>query len=262
MFNLGVLIPGISISTGGLASQDVGGALGPETRALVAHGGNTNDQRFMMNGVSLSSMIGGGWGGGAIPNATGVQEMVFDTASVNADLATAACASTSLPVRAAISITAPSSATANSSMQTTNVNAELLARNPALINAGTVDKNWDFNPGFGGPIKRDKIWFFASGRSQGARPRARHVLQQERQRPTKWTYDPDLAAGVAREDLAGCASSRLMASESEEQDRLHLHAAGLLRVSRRHHSDDGTRGRLRSPVPDATGDPARLDLSR
>jgi len=39
MFNLGVLIPGVSISTGGLASQDVGGALGPETRALVAHGG-------------------------------------------------------------------------------------------------------------------------------------------------------------------------------------------------------------------------------
>ncbi|MBI4520274.1 MAG: carboxypeptidase regulatory-like domain-containing protein, partial [Gemmatimonadetes bacterium] len=65
MFNLGVLVPGLSISTGGLASQDVGGALGPETRALVAHGGRTNDQRFMMNGVSLSSMIGGGWGGGA-----------------------------------------------------------------------------------------------------------------------------------------------------------------------------------------------------
>ena len=42
----------------------------------------------MMNGVSLSSMIGGGWGGGAIPNATGVSEMVFDTASVNADLPT------------------------------------------------------------------------------------------------------------------------------------------------------------------------------
>src|SRR5690606_6556620 len=49
MFNLGVLIPGVSLSTGGLASQDVGGALGPETRALAAHGGRTEDQRFMMN---------------------------------------------------------------------------------------------------------------------------------------------------------------------------------------------------------------------
>ena len=88
MFKLGVLIPGISISHRRPGVQDVGGALGPETRALVAHGGRTEDQRFMMNGVSLSSMIGGGWGGGAIPNATGVQEMVFDTASVNAELAT------------------------------------------------------------------------------------------------------------------------------------------------------------------------------
>src|SRR5688572_28459140 len=59
MFELGVLIPGVSL-TGGLTVQNVGGSLGPETRALAAHGGRTEDQRFMMNGVSLSSMIGGG----------------------------------------------------------------------------------------------------------------------------------------------------------------------------------------------------------
>ena len=30
---------------------------------------------------------------------------------------------------------------------------------------GTIKANGDFNPGFGGPIKRDKLWFFLSGRS-------------------------------------------------------------------------------------------------
>src|SRR5688500_15087806 len=63
MFNVGVLIPGVSISTGGLTAQDVGGALGPETRALSNNGSRTEDQRFMMHGGSLSSMDGGGWGG-------------------------------------------------------------------------------------------------------------------------------------------------------------------------------------------------------
>ena len=68
-------------------------------------------------------------------------------------------------MRAATSTTGRCSAASPiDSFQTTNVDAELLARNPALVNAGRVDKNWDFNPGFGGPIKRDKLWFFASGR--------------------------------------------------------------------------------------------------
>ena len=201
MFNLGVLIPGISISTGGLASQDVGGALGPETRALVAHGGNTNDQRFMMNGVSLSSMIGGGWGGGAIPNATGVQEMVFDTASVNADLATGGVRINFIAREGGNQYHGTIFGNfANDAMQTTNVNAELLARNPALINAGTVDKNWDFNPGFGGPIKRDKIWFFASGRSQGAYVLAPGMFfNRNANDPTRWTYEPDLTQPASLE---------------------------------------------------------------
>jgi hypothetical protein len=72
MFNLGVLIPGVTLTTGGLANQDVGGALGPNTLALGIHGGQTQDQRLTMNGVSLSTMIGG-WGGG-IPNQAGVAE--------------------------------------------------------------------------------------------------------------------------------------------------------------------------------------------
>jgi hypothetical protein len=41
MFNLGVLIPGVTLTTGGLANQDVGGALGPNTLALGIHGGQT-----------------------------------------------------------------------------------------------------------------------------------------------------------------------------------------------------------------------------
>ena len=53
------------------AVTDVGGSTGPSTLALNIHGGKTEDQRLLMNGVALSTMIGGGWGGGAIPNASG-----------------------------------------------------------------------------------------------------------------------------------------------------------------------------------------------
>jgi hypothetical protein len=195
MFSFGVLVPGVSISTGGLASQDVGGALGPETRALVAHGGRTEDQRFMMNGVSLSSMIGGGWGGGAIPNATGVQEMVFDTASVSAELATGGVRINFIAREGGNQFHGTMFGNfANDSFQTTNVDSELLARNPALANAGTVDVNWDFNPGFGGPLKQDRAWFYLSGRSQGAYLFAPGTFYNKNaNNAAVWNYDPDLS---------------------------------------------------------------------
>ena len=197
MFALGVLIPGVSISggTGGLGVQDVGGALGPETRALVAHGGRTEDQRFMMNGVSLSSMIGGGWGGGAIPNATGLQEIVYDTASVSADLSTGGVRINFIAKEGGNQFHGTIFGNfANDSFQTTNVDSALLARSAALANAGTVDRNWDFNPGFGGPLKKDKVWFYLSGRSQGAYLFAPGIYYNKNENdPTKWTYDPDLS---------------------------------------------------------------------
>ncbi len=201
MFNLGVLVPGVSISTGGLVAQDVGGALGPETRALVAHGGRTEDQRFMMNGVSLSSMIGGGWGGGAIPNATGVTEMVFDTASVSADLATGGVRINFIAREGGNQYHGTFFGNfANDGMQTTNIGDDLLARNPALRNAGGIDQNWDFNPGVGGPIKEDKLWFFMSGRYQGAYLFAPGMFfNKNANNPNAWTYDPDLSRPASLE---------------------------------------------------------------
>src|SRR5678816_1072829 len=84
-FALGVLIPGVQQSFG---NRDVGGAVVAEVAALAANGGRTGDQRMMVNGVALSSGIAGGWGGGAVPNASGTQEFAIDVSGVDAQTAT------------------------------------------------------------------------------------------------------------------------------------------------------------------------------
>jgi hypothetical protein len=191
MFNLGVLIPGVVLATGGLANQDVGGALGPNTLALAAHGGHTEDQRFTMNGISLSTMIGGGWGGGTIPNLAGVSEMLFDTSAVDASLSTGG-------VR--INFIAKDGGNrfsglvlgnfANSSMQGSNYTDRLKAR--GLTTPGDIQKNWDFNPGFGGPLMKDRLWFYLSGRSQGANTFAPGQFYNKNANDLNaWTYVPD-----------------------------------------------------------------------
>src|SRR5258706_462211 len=80
----GVVLPGVTVSNGFGPQQDVGGALGPTTLALMSHGSRVSDQRLLVNGVALSTMIGGGWGGGAVPNATGTSEFAIDTGAVDA----------------------------------------------------------------------------------------------------------------------------------------------------------------------------------
>ena len=137
-----------------------------------------------MNGVSLSTMIGGGWGGGAIPNATGVSEMaVRHVRRWTRRLATGGvrinfiAARRRQPVQRARS----SAASPTTRMQGRTTPSSVQSASGA-DRAGGIVKNCDFNPGFGGPIvKRDKFWFFLSGRAQGAdHVRAGHVLQQER----------------------------------------------------------------------------------
>ncbi|HXR45247.1 MAG TPA: carboxypeptidase-like regulatory domain-containing protein, partial [Pseudolysinimonas sp.] len=85
-FTVGVLIPGVK--KGAFTGQDVGGSVVQEVASLEANGGRTSDQRMMVNGVALSSGIAGGWGGGAVPNASGTQEFAIDVSGVDAQAAT------------------------------------------------------------------------------------------------------------------------------------------------------------------------------
>jgi hypothetical protein len=119
---------------------------------------------MMVNGVALSSMIAGGWGGGAVPNATGTQEFAIDVSAVDAQAATGGVRINFIPrdggnrFSGAIAVSYATESFASDNFTGTDVQQRGLAV------PGTIKGNGDFNPGFGGPIKRDKLWFFLSGR--------------------------------------------------------------------------------------------------
>jgi len=161
-FALGVLIAGVTQSFG---SRDVGGAVVAEVAALSANGGRTNDQRMMVNGVALSSGIGGGWGGGAVPNAAGTQEFAIDVSAVDAQAATGGVRVNFIPRDGGnrFSGTIFGSYSRGSWAADNYTGTDVQQR--GLTAPSTIKENSDFNPGVGGPIVRDKFWFFVSGRS-------------------------------------------------------------------------------------------------
>ena len=160
-FTVGRLIPGVQTGFGG---QDVGGSVVQEVASLVANGGRTSDQRMMVNGVALSSGIAGGWGGGAVPNASGTAEFAIDVSGVDATAATGGVRVNFIPRDGGNSFSGTVFASyadegfASDNYTGTDVEAA------GLQTPNTIKRNGDFNPGFGGPILRDKLWFFLSGR--------------------------------------------------------------------------------------------------
>ncbi len=119
---------------------------------------------MMVNGVALSSMIAGGWGGGAVPNATGTAEFAIDVSGVDAQAATGGVRINFIPRDGGnrFSGTLFGSIATDSFAADNYTGSDVQAR--GLLAPGTIKGNGDFNPGFGGPIKRDKLWFFLSGR--------------------------------------------------------------------------------------------------
>jgi hypothetical protein len=204
-FSLGVLIPGMNVSNAFGSVTDVGGATGPSTLALNIHGGKTEDQRLLVNGVALSTMIGGGWGGGAIPNATGLSEIAYDYSGVDATAATGGVRINFIPRDGGNRL----SGTIAGSIATDGMQPDTFRTvtrgnttfdfpdplNPSQrigFRASTVKSNGELNPGVGGPFVRDKLWYFVSGRYQEANSWVTGAFHNKNaNNPNVWTLDPD-----------------------------------------------------------------------
>ncbi len=189
---LGVLIPGVTLATGGLANQDVGGALGPNTLALGIHGSQhrgpaLHDERRLAEhddrrrvGRRHDSECGRLSGDG-----------VRYVRGVRRARRPAACGSTSSPAMAATSFRAPSSAalpTTRCRATTTPTGVQALG----LANAGRIEKNWDFNPGSAARSSRTSCGSIcpAAARARNRSPPGM-FYNLNANNPDAWTYVPD-----------------------------------------------------------------------
>ena len=153
------LIPGITVTQGagnwyGLGAHDVGGSVGDIVGIFAIHGGTFQDSRMTINGLST------GWGNeafetGFTPNMSAIQETVVDTAA-SVENEVGGVRTNIIPKDGGNVFAGQMFASyTNEHFTSNNVDADLRSR--GLPFANSVKMNGDFNPGFGGPIRRDKV---------------------------------------------------------------------------------------------------------
>jgi hypothetical protein len=169
--------------------NDVGGSQGNVFSVFQIHGGRRNEGQVLVDGMS------GGYQGmgvsGYAPEVGNAQEIVF---ALSGGLGEATTGGPQLNIigkqggnRFAGSFFVNGSGGA---FVSDNLSAEQKA---AGLSAPLKPKQlWDVNPSFGGPIKRDKLWFFATYRYQYNRQTVASMWDNKNAGDnTKWTYAPD-----------------------------------------------------------------------
>jgi hypothetical protein len=185
-FTLARVAPG---TTGGGA--DVGGAgIADVGQSLTVHGSKAVDQRVMLNGLSIMTLQAGGNIGGQQPDVGSAAEIAVDTTSLSAEMSTGGIRINFIPKDGGNTFGNSTFYTfANQSMQGNNYTSAL--QNAGLPTPTKIDSTWDLNESIGGPIKKDKAWFWFSTRFNRTAAFAGVFANASAYNPTAWTYVPD-----------------------------------------------------------------------
>jgi hypothetical protein len=153
------LVPGVKVS-----ESNVGGARSGSQQRLTVHGSVSADATVEVDGISMNS-----WGDVQPNHNEGLwQEVTVQTAGLGAEVATGGVRVNLIPRDGGNQFSGSNFvAYANRSMQGDNLTPELRA---VGVNSGDAVKLlFDVSASLGGPIKRDKLWFFGAFRDVGNR---------------------------------------------------------------------------------------------
>src|SRR4051794_14441154 len=168
MQGFAAVTPGMIATTLYGGPYDVGGNLTDTYGSVGIYGLHAADTKSLMNGMTFNSMVSNNGGSDKqyFVNTADVQEVVLETSGLNAERETGGIQLNYVSRAGGNTFNGNfSSAFANTSLQANNLTDEIRARG---VNASKdVKKIWDAGGGFGGPIMKDKLWFYTAHRSWG-----------------------------------------------------------------------------------------------
>jgi hypothetical protein len=196
-----VLIPGATTT-----SQDVGGSQF-SGQGVAIHGSRLNEVASLYDGMQFN--VGQGRGGQFVAITTNdgtVQEVAVETGGLSAEAEVGGIRLNLVPRDGGNTFKGLLAGSyTDHNLQSDNLSQGLTAR--GLTSAATVKRVYDFNPSFGGPILKDRLWFWASYRKWATEQTLAGIFYNLT--PTGNAYTPDLSRPADSQEFNENGSLRL-----------------------------------------------------
>ena len=197
---LSALLPGVQ-------TLGLGDPVGRQQLQFAIHGSRTGEQTTTIDGFSNRLALGvGGATSTHYNNQATVQETTVTTSGGSAEQQFAGIWTNIIPREGGNTFRGQLfAAFGNEDLSSSNLNDDLRSR--GIQNVAGLKKLWDFNPAIGGPIVRDRLWFYSSYRNSSVSQYRAGIYYNLT--PTAWVYTPDLARPAFVEVTDGSYSARL-----------------------------------------------------
>ena len=200
------LIPGVTVNA---ANQDVGGATQLSGAiALQVHGSTGNSQSLLEDGLSTAALISPA-NSQITFNMAASQEIAVDYAGAGADTAGGGVRMNVIPREGGNTFNGVLFMNGTTEgLGGSNFTQRL--QDAGLRTPNRIHNMFDVNPGFGGPLRRGKAWFYLSGRhATSSKWMADEFYDSNANNPNVWTYQPDLTRPVSNDSNVNDARLRL-----------------------------------------------------
>jgi hypothetical protein len=154
-------------------------------------GGRSNEGRVNVDGISVGSAFNGAGVSSYIADVANAREIAMITSGGLGESEGGGPSLNVLPKEGGNQVRGTFfGAGSTSGMIGSNYTQEL--RDRGLTTPGEYRKVWDFNLGIGGPVAKDRVWFYANLREEGSERTVPGMFANRNAGdPTKWTYVAD-----------------------------------------------------------------------
>ncbi len=180
---LGVMTVGVFSN-----QNDVGGSAGEHQNQLKAHGGSFNDRIVQLEGLMIANMACNYACTGLSTNDASTQELSYEFGAISAETGGGGVRVNIIPREGGNLFSGSAFANfANAGFQGDNVDDALRAQ--GITTADSIKKIYDTSFAFGGPLKKDSLWFWTAHRFWGYEQIRTNTFYEIN--PNDLVFDPD-----------------------------------------------------------------------